>query len=97
MKETRMPPEHAANLVANSGDALYGVYVVTELEVNLRYNGKVLLLELVVCVTHGEQQNLSMGEVSNTYWICVWMLHWTFGRFKFRKTILHAHKMLTTW
>ena len=28
MEETRMPPSHAANLVANSADALYGVYVI---------------------------------------------------------------------
>ena len=28
MKETRMPPMHAANLVANSGNALYGVYSI---------------------------------------------------------------------
>ena len=26
MKETQMPPAHAANLVTNSGNALYGVY-----------------------------------------------------------------------
>ena len=29
MKETQMPPAHAANLVANSGNALYGVLVIT--------------------------------------------------------------------
>ena len=30
MKETRVPPAHAANLVANSGNDLYGVYVITQ-------------------------------------------------------------------
>ena len=28
MKETRMPPAQAANLVANSGNTLYGVSVI---------------------------------------------------------------------
>ena len=28
MKETRIPPAHAANLMANSGNALYGVKVI---------------------------------------------------------------------
>ena len=32
MKEARMPQAHAANLVANSGNALYGVQVITHLE-----------------------------------------------------------------
>ena len=31
MKEARVPPAHAANLVANSGRALYGVQVITYL------------------------------------------------------------------
>ena len=29
MKETRMPPVHSANLLANSGYALHGVYVIS--------------------------------------------------------------------
>ena len=28
MKETRMPPAHAANLVANNGSVLYGAYLI---------------------------------------------------------------------
>ena len=28
MKETRMPPAQAANLVANSGNTIYGVSVI---------------------------------------------------------------------
>ena len=31
MKETRMPPAHAVNRVANSGNALYGVEVIVNL------------------------------------------------------------------
>ena len=30
MKETRMPPAHAANLVANSDNALDGVWVIDQ-------------------------------------------------------------------
>ena len=30
MKKTCMPPVHAANLVANSGNTLYGVQVITQ-------------------------------------------------------------------
>ena len=29
MKETRMPPVHAANLVANSGNISLGVWMIT--------------------------------------------------------------------
>ena len=32
MNDTGMPPAHAANLVANSDNALYGVWVITALK-----------------------------------------------------------------
>ena len=31
MKETRMPPAYSANLVANSGNTIYGVSVIIQL------------------------------------------------------------------
>ena len=34
MKETRMPPAYAANLVANSGNTIYGVSVIDALLTN---------------------------------------------------------------
>ena len=30
MKETRMPPAYSANLVANSGNTIYGVGVINQ-------------------------------------------------------------------
>ena len=38
MKETRMPPALSANLVANSGNTIYGVSVIPELELKLNSN-----------------------------------------------------------
>ena len=35
MKVTQMPPVHAANLVANSGNTAYGVYVIEPSETHL--------------------------------------------------------------
>ena len=49
MKETRMPPALSANLVANSGNTIYGVSVIPELklvELKMELELKILELEL---------------------------------------------------
>ena len=37
MKETRMPPAHATNLVANRGNAVYRFWVIEFFIMNVKY------------------------------------------------------------
>ena len=58
MKVTQMPPVHAVNLVANSGNTAYGVDVITKTNVDLWsqiYLGltwKPMLQEVLMNLTH---------------------------------------------
>ena len=48
MKETRMPPASAANLVANSGNTIYGVSVI---------DNKSVLVQVIVRHQTGDKAN----------------------------------------
>ena len=65
MKVTQMPPVHAANLVANSGNTAYGVDVI------------LWLLMAWCCKESGHQHPWYRSSLSGTKWLtfCKWQVH----------------------